>query len=146
MRKSILAAVSSALILSSPAALAAQEAEAADGAMDTLAEKLSDPAEQERMAGMVEAMSHVLLSLPVAPLMEAMAEATGEEPAAVDPDATLGELAGPGAERVPEEIADKLPQMMGMMAGMARSFEALKPMLETMAEAVRAEVDQLPDG
>lgn len=145
MRTILLGAAVSALAFASPAAVMAQEAVPDDHAMETLADKLSDPAEQERLTGMVEAMSHVLLSMPVAPLMEAMAEATGGEPGEVDPDATLGELAGPGAERVPEEIADKLPQMMEMMAGMAKSFESLKPMLESMSDVIKAEVEQLPE-
>lgn len=98
-----------------------------------LAERLSDPATQDAMASTVRALSEVLLDMPLAPMMEAAAEMAGEDPADVDPDATLRTLS-PEAERVPDEISEKLPQMMGMMAGMARGMEAMLPALREMAE------------
>ncbi|WFL78316.1 hypothetical protein P7228_04425 [Altererythrobacter arenosus] len=146
MRPIKLAAAASAIALASPAALAAQEVEPVEEVpVQSLTEKLADPAEQERLAGMVEAMSHVLLSVRVAPLMEAMAEATGEDPADVHPETTLGEIAGPRAEELPGVIAERLPQAMGMMAGMAKSLEALRPMLKSLSETMSEELARLPD-
>lgn len=126
MRALTLGAALCALAMPLPAA--AQESQ-----LGELSDKLSDPATQEQLAETVATLSEVLLDLPLAPMMEAVAEATGEDPERVDPDATLRSMA-PEAERVPDEIADRLPQMMGMMAGMAKGMEAMLPALRQMAE------------
>lgn len=141
-----LVAATAALAAATPATLAAQEAvpdegEMSEDALSTLSEKLEDPAEQERLATMMGAMGEALMALPVGPMMQAMERATGEDAPDVAPDTTLGELAGPDAERLPGEIAEKLPEMMGMMAGMADTFEAMVPMMEAMAETMRAQIE-----
>lgn len=141
-----LVAATAALAAATPATLAAQEAvpdeaEMPEDSLSTLAEKLDDPVEQERLATMMGAMGEALMALPVGPMMQAMERATGEDAPDVAPDTTLGELAGPDAERLPGEIAEKLPEMMGMMAGMADTFEAMVPMMEAMAETMRAQIE-----
>ncbi|WP_427969778.1 hypothetical protein [Altererythrobacter sp.] len=140
MRSSYLA-VAAALAAASPVSLAAQEVVPdSDSRVADLSDRLSDPEEQERIAGMVDAMGEIFLAMPVGPMMEALSEATGEDGPDVDRNATVRDLAGPGADRLPAEIADKVPHMMGMMAAMARSMDAMRPMLEAMGQSLREEI------
>lgn len=131
-------AASTALVAPS-AALAAAPADAAphDPALAELAERMSDPAEQERMAGMVEALGDVLLGLPVGHMANAVTEAAGEEELRADPRATLGQLAGPNSAALPAKLADRVPHMMGMVAGMAEEIDALRPALARMRQTLR---------
>ncbi len=110
------------------------------------AETLRDPVLQERMAGGLAAASEALLDVPLAPLARAVAEAAGEDPREVDPDMTLRQVS-PEASDVPAEIRDKLPRVMGSMAGMAGGIAAMMPALREMAARMRDAVEQagLPD-
>ena len=167
MRKFLTVAVAAtgAVTLASPVALMAQDSDAAgapyewsdeevsdpgleaDMASDdtqrlgALADRLSDPAEQDRIAGMAAAMGDVLMALPVGPLIDAAARASGEEHSGMAPDATLGDLAGPDADRVTGEIAQSVPMMMGMLAGMADSAESMRPMLEAWVNTMKAQME-----
>ena len=146
MRRLIVAIA--ALAAATPLPVLAQDAvddESVEQATARLSEKLSDPETQERLSQSVAVMSEVLLDLPLAPFLRAAAQMAGEDPEAVDPDTTLRQVS-PDAERVPGEIADKLPQMMGAMAGMAGGMGAMMPALREMAERVKdaVEVAELP--
>ena len=57
--------------------------------MSDLGEQMRDPAYQRDMALMLQAMTEVLLDMPVAPLAQAAAEMVGEETRDIDPDLTL---------------------------------------------------------
>ena len=138
MRVTLFAAAS-ALALATPAAVAAQEQPVETSASD-LADRLSDPAEQERLAGMFAALGEIMLELPVGPMLEATTRAAGEDAPDIDRDARLRDLAGPEAERLPEEISEKVPQVMGMMAGMAEGIETMRPLLEAWAETMREQI------
>jgi hypothetical protein len=105
------------------------------------AETLRNPVLQERMADGIAAASEALLDVPLAPLARAVAEAAGEDPRAVDPRMTLRDVS-PEAGDVPAEIHDKLPRMMGAMAGMAGGMSAMIPALREMAERMRDAVDE----
>ena len=107
-----------------------------------VAEVLANPGTQQAMAGAMAAMTEALLDMKVGPFaraMEGMDDATGNRRAArrIDYDATLGDLAGPEARRMPRQVARKLPQMMGAMAGMAGAMEAVLPQLEAMGEKMK---------
>ena len=87
-----------------------------------VAEVLANPGTQRAMAGAMAAMTEAMLDMKVGPFakaMEGMDDATGNRRAArrIDPNATLGDLAGPEARRMPREVARKMPKMMGAMAG-----------------------------
>lgn len=109
------------------------------------AETLRDPVLQEQMAAGMAAASEALLDVPLAPLARAVAEAAGEDPRAVDPNMTLRSVS-PEASDVPGEIHDKLPRMMGAMAGMAGGMSAMIPALREMAERMRDAVDEAGAG
>lgn len=115
-----------------------------------IVETLANPGTQQAMAGAMAAMTEALLDLKVGPFakaMEGMGDATGNRRAArhVDPDATLGDLAGPEARRMPGQVARKLPQMMGAMAGMAGAMEAMLPQLEAMGEKMKDAMERPAD-
>ncbi|MET0179104.1 MAG: hypothetical protein ABW194_01310 [Novosphingobium sp.] len=119
-----------ALVLSG---LAASPAAAKSDAA-RMAERLGDARTQATVSAAVRALSAAMLDLRVAPLLNA-AEAFRDpyRPRTVDPDLTLGDLAGPGAEAVPEDLSRRLPAMMGAIGGMAGTVEAMTPALEGMA-------------
>ncbi len=105
-------------------------------------EALANPGTQQAMAGAMAAMTEALLDLKIGPLAKALDGMSGAAGSAkstrhIDPDATLGDLAGPEARRMPGEVARKLPQMMGAMAGMAGAMEAMLPQLEAMGEKMK---------
>jgi hypothetical protein len=141
MRTLILSAALAAVTLSAPAFAQDDTGQAAA----RTAETLRDPAVQQRMADGMAAASEALLDVPLAPLARAVAEAAGEDPRAVDPDMTLRSVS-PNASDVPAEIHDKLPRMMGAMAGMAGGMSAMIPALREMAERMRDAVDEAGRG
>ena len=106
-----------------------------------MAEKLSDPALQDRLAVTLATLSQVLLDLPLAPLAEAVEDAAGEDIGDIDPDMTLRSMA-PEAGVVPEVIERELPRAMDRMASMAGAVEAMGPVLR---EAARAMEDAFAD-
>ena len=94
--------------------------------------RLSDPATQDAMADGMAAASEALLDLPLAPMMKAIARASGDDPEAVDPRMTLRRMS-PEAAHVPDEVRAKVPAMMGAMAGMAGGMGAMIPAMKEMA-------------
>jgi hypothetical protein len=137
MRPLIITATVLAAALSAPA-FAQDDTEQA---VARTAESLRDPVLQERMAAGMAAASEALLDVPLAPLARAVAEAAGEDPRVVDPNMTLRSVS-PEASDVPAEIHDKLPRVMGAMAGMAGGMSAMIPALREMAERMRDAVDE----
>lgn len=133
MRRMILALP--LLALAAPAV--AQDTEAD---LDHMARTMGDPARQEAMARSVGAMAEVLLDMPLAPIMAPIAEAAGEDPRDIDPDATLRKLS-PGAGEVSRQIERQLPRAMGAMAGMSGALTVMLPQLREAAERMR---DALP--
>ena len=123
-------------------ALAPLPAMARDKGLSEAAEKLSDPRMQETIATAMASLSQALMGMKMAPFaraMETMGEANGDREAGreIDPDATLGEMMGPEAERLPRELSARVPAMMGAMAGMAGAVEGMLPELEAMGKRLK---------
>lgn len=129
MRRLILAAGLAACAV--PAAAAEPE-----GDLDQMAQVLGDPARQEALAQALGTMAEVILDLPLAPIIGPLAEAAGEDPRDIDPDATLRKVS-PGASEVPRQIERQLPRAMGAMAGMSGAFAMMLPQLREAAERMR---------
>ena len=139
---SVAGRLSRSLAIAAPLALLAVPAHAADESeMAPVIEALSDPDQQQTMAQTLSTLSQMLLDLPLAPMARAVAQAAGEDPEAIDPQMTLRRMS-PDAERVPEQLSARVPQMMGAMAGMAEGVEAMLPALRQMAERMEK---SLPD-
>ena len=141
MRPLMITATLVAAVLSAPA-FAQDDTEQAAA---RTAETLRDPVLQQRMADGMAAATEALLDVPLAPLARAVAEAAGEDPGVVDPDMTLRRVS-PEAQDVPAQIHDKLPRMMGAMAGMAGGMSAMIPALREMADRMRDAVDEAGRG
>lgn len=122
------AAAALALALAAQPALARSETA-------RMADKMRDPAMQGAVAAAVRAISEAMLDFRVAPLLDAV-EAVRDpmHPRRADPDTRVRDIAGPRAERVPEEMSDRVPAMMGAMGGMAKAMEAMTPALKGMAK------------
>ncbi len=101
-----------------------------------VAEELNDPARQQQMAAAAEAVSTAVLEMPAAPLLRAAETMAGRDPEAVDPDLRVGDLVGPEAADAPREFAFRLPQMMGALATMAATMEAMLPELRAMGDRI----------
>lgn len=138
MRIAIIAAALAASAAPLPAL--AQETREAD--MSALTQSLADPVLQDQAAGMASLLMSVLLEMPVAPLMQATAEMAGEDPEAIDPDLRLADLAGEDAGRIPGELAQHVPKMMGAMGTMAGAFEKMLPQMREMAETMSKSMPQ----
>jgi hypothetical protein len=106
-----------------------------------LAERMGDPALQHSLAAAVAALSEAMLDLPVEPFARAMRTMDPDAARDIPPGATVADIAGPDARRMPRELARKLPQMMGAVAGMAGAMEAMLPQLEAMGEQMRERIE-----
>jgi len=117
-------------------ALAPAPALAAESESARIAEELTDPVVQERMAAAAEVMTEAVLSMPAGPLLRAAETMAGRDPENVDPDLRVGDLVGPEAADAPREFAHRLPQMMGALATMAATMEAMLPELRAMGDRI----------
>jgi hypothetical protein len=117
-------------------ALAPASALAAESETARVAEQLTDPVVQERMAAAAEVMTEAVLSMPAGPLLRAAETMAGRDPENVDPDLRVGDLVGPEAADAPREFAHRLPQMMGALATMAATMEAMLPELRAMGDRI----------
>lgn len=102
-----------------------------------LAKQLHDPMTQYAVAGALSAMSNILLDMKIEPLVRVMESAGAGTVRDLPADATLRDMAGPGADRAQNEIVDKIPEMMGRMGAMAGAFDEMMPELERMARRMR---------
>ena len=115
----------------------AQDGEGSDTApLAGFGERMKDPAQQREMALMLQAMTEVLLDMPIGPLAEAAADMAGEEAAKIDPDMTLRQLA-PDAGQVSEEVARNVPRAMRAAGAMAEGMAAMAPQLRALTERMR---------
>lgn len=105
-------------------------------ALEGFGERMQDPAQQREMALMLQAMTEVLLDMPIGPLAEAAADMAGEEAAKIDPDMTLRQLA-PDAGQVSEEVARNVPRAMRAAGAMAEGMAAMAPQLRALTERMR---------
>lgn len=124
-------------------ALAPVPALADEAGPSEMAQRLRDPEMQRGMTGALAAMTEAMMNIDLAPFAAAI-DATGDHRSArrLRHGGTLRELAGRDADRVPEEMTRRLPQMMNMMAGMAGAMEAMLPQLQTMGEQMGAAMDR----
>ena len=123
------------LSLAFPTAVSAQATDR-EGLSD-LGEQMRDPAYQRDMALMLQAMTEVLLDMPVAPLAQAAAEMAEEEARDIDPALTLRRMV-PQADRAGEEVARVVPRAMQAAGSMAEGLAAMTPLLRNMAARMRA--------
>jgi len=133
VHSAICAATLAAVSLPGPA-FAQEDPEAQERAFADAVDTMADPAVQEQAALMAAMLVGAVMEMPVGPLAEAAAQMAGEDAPAIDPDARVRDLVGPQAANAPEIVAERLPEMMQAMAGMAGTFEQLLPQMRAIAE------------
>ena len=123
-------------------ALAPVPACARDTAGEDIASELSDPRKQEAMGNVMAAMMTAMLSIKAEPLARAM-ERMGEDKSArkIPRGATLGDLAGPEAKRMPAEVRRQVPAMMGAMGELTGMMQDLAPQLAAIGEDFERQMD-----
>ena len=132
-----------AVLACSPVAAFAQDTDST--VPRELIERLDDPATQQQLAGMTATMGEVLLDMPLAPMARAAAQMAGKDAEDIPDDMTLRQIAGPDADGVPGEIAQRLPQMMGAMASMAKGLDSMVPLLRDMAAQMQSSIEEASD-
>lgn len=114
-----------------------------DHADRDIAADLNDPRKQEAMGNAMGAMMAVLLDMKAEPLARAM-DRMGEHKAArkIPRGATVGDLAGPEAKRLPGEVRRRVPMMMGAMSELAGMMQDLAPQLEAIGKDFDHQMDE----
>lgn len=123
--------------LLAPAPVLARDESSAPGKAAEIAERLNDPLTQYVVAGMISAASKALLDIPVAPVVEAVEQASGRRVGHLPRDARLGDLAGADRERLRERIVSDVPRAMTAMGALASAAGEMAPALERAARSVR---------
>ena len=139
MRKFVVALAAGTALVPLPAL--AQDA-AEDSGLARAAEEMRDPVRQEQVAVMAEAVIASLLEMPVGNLLRSAAEIAGEDPEEIDPNTTLREAAGPGADEAPRLAARALPKMMSATGALAGALETMLPEMRRIGEDIAR---NLPD-
>lgn len=134
VRKTIVALVSGAALLPLPALAAEDPSE--DSGLARAAEEMRDPVRQEQVAVMAEAVIASLLEMPIGKLLQSAATIAGEDPQAIDPNTTLREAAGPGADEAPRLAAKALPQVMSATGALAGALETMLPERRRIGEDI----------
>jgi hypothetical protein len=136
-----------ALATLSALALAPVPALARDTADDDFASELENPRTQQAMGDMLGAMLGAMLNLKAAPLAKAM-ERMGDAKAArkIPEGATLGDLAGKDARKMPDEVRRRVPMMMGAMGELSGLMKEMAPQLEAMGKDFARQMEQAKAG
>lgn len=124
------------------AVLAALPAPAMAKSDHPVSRELRDPYKAEALGDMLGAILGVMLDMKAAPLVRVM-EAAGEPEAAkqIPRGATIGDLAGPDARRLPGEVRRRAPAMLGAVGEFAGVLEDAAPQLERIAKDYDRKVD-----
>ena len=135
--RALLWATAALIVLPAPAL--AQDAPAADA--HRIARQLHDPRTQATAQATTEAMAGAVLDTPIAPLLRATRELSGEDPRDIPPDLRLGDVLPPDAANAPHEFARQLPRTMNAMADMSSAIADLTARLAAIGAAARDAAD-----
>ncbi|MBS0481785.1 MAG: hypothetical protein JSR96_06445 [Proteobacteria bacterium] len=146
--------VLAAALLAPLPALARDSAHSSD-AQRGLAEvegRLSDPAAQQAIGDAMASLMAAMLDIKAAPFLKAVDRAgatMGDRPVhrEIPDDATLGDLAGPGARDMPREVSRRAPAMMSAAGAMVGAMSEMLPQLEQMGRRMEQQMRRsLPRG
>lgn len=127
-----------------PAALAADNGADTAAELDAMAQDLADPRMQAGVAAMAERIGETMLDLPVGKFAAAIERARpGTTGRHVREDATLADLAGRDAERLPHDLAQGSRQAMTMLSGFAAAFADMVPQFEALARDLDAQMKDI---
>ncbi len=118
-------------------------AEPGDREMAAAVAALDNPRTADGLARIMAAATRALMQLRVGPIAEAVAEADPDSRAAdVDPDATLGDMAGVDADRMADDVGDQTRRSAAMMGTMARTMATMAPVFRAMARDMTAQMER----
>lgn len=127
-----------------PAALAATGESKAAAELDAMAQELADPHMQDGIASMAERIGERVLDLPVGKFAAVIERARpGTIERRMREDATLADLAGRDAERLPRDLAQGSRQAMTMLSGFASAFADMMPQFEALARGLDAQMKDI---
>lgn len=105
-------------------------AEPRDGEIDAIADRMSDPVMQDKIAYTVQRMADAVLAMPIGGVAEAIETARpGTVRRSVRRNDTLRDLAGRDGEYIAEDLGDRSREMVGKMGGLARAAATMAPAL-----------------
>jgi hypothetical protein len=135
-----------ALAILTPLPAMARERGTDNRKMDEAVARLSDPAFQTSIAMALASLNEAMMGMKMAPFANAM-ESMGDRDTArnIDPGATLGDMMGPEGRAMPQELAERVPQMMTGMAGMASAMQQMLPKLEAIGREMKRSVPRRYD-
>lgn len=119
-------------------------ASAPETPLESLTQRLSDPRTQGEIAATVSVLSEIMLDLPLAPLIEPLANATADATdlprRRIDPGLTLRRMS-PRAGEVTARVARELPGAMDRMADAGDGIAALIPVLRNAARRIEGRIE-----
>jgi hypothetical protein len=143
-RSALLAAVLSLSVVAPAPAMARERS------MGDAVRQLNDPALQQTLATAMASLTQAMMGMKMAPFANAMksmgktmGKSMGDKDMAsdmdmdMDPDATLGDMMGPEGRDMPRQLSEKVPAMMGGMAGMAGAMEQMLPQLQAIGKQLQ---------
>ncbi len=126
-------------------AFAANDDDDAEADLNQMAAKLADPRMQDGVASMIERMSETMMRMPVgkfAAAIEKSVPGAMKGKKRIREDATIADLAGRDADRLPADLAKGSKQMMGMLSGFAAAFATMIPEFEKMGDELEKSFEE----
>ncbi len=131
-------------LIASPAAFANSKAAPVSDAsaeMIAVADEMSRPENVKKIANMVEGIAGAMMEMPVGQMAAAIEKASpGILKSSIPANATVADLAGEDADKLPREFATKTRDMMSMAGSFARVFAELLPQFERMSKDMEERV------
>lgn len=130
--------------IATPAAYANSNAVPASDAsaeMIAIADEMSRPENVKKIANIVEDIAGAMMDMPVGQMAAAIEKASpGILKSSIPANATVADLAGKDADKLPREFATKTRDMMAMAGSFARVFAELLPQFERMSKDMEKRV------
>jgi hypothetical protein len=130
-----------ALILLAALAVPAAAAPAPENRQIQIPPELTDPAFVDRITDMTEALSKVLLNLPVSGIEAA---AQGRPVTDADRSRTVGDVGRISERDLERKIAEARPQAQAAMQALSRTLPAMTKALSELADQVERATANLP--
>ncbi|MEO9599357.1 hypothetical protein [Parasphingorhabdus sp.] len=112
-----------------------------------MVEKLNDTAFQDKMVSTMTGFMTAMMDLPIGEFVRVIDQSIPPEMqgdgnfSTIDPDATLGDLAGQNDPDFHRNSEEKMRQGIAMMGAMASEFGALLPQLQAFGEKMKRRME-----
>jgi hypothetical protein len=127
-----------------PVAADTEDNRDAEAKLNDIAQDLADPRMQDGIAAMAERVGESVLDMPVGKFAAAIEKARpGTLKKRIAENATVADLAGRDAERLPAEFGKGSRQMVTMLSGFAAAFATMMPEFEDMARDLQKSMEDI---